>query len=63
MKERQAMGTHWRHVMRLLRIRELAEANKDAASVQKVDTLLERESKKFGAHLDELGDASDGGAR
>ena len=63
MQERQAMGMHWRHVMRLLRIRELADAAKDTASVQKVDALLERETKKFAAHLGALGEAMDGGAR
>jgi hypothetical protein len=61
MQERQAMGVHWRHVMRLIRIRELAEEDKDSASMAKVDALLEREGAKFSAKLESEG--GDGGAK
>jgi len=70
--ERQAMGMHWRHVIRLERIREIAEQEKDTATVKKCDELLERENKKFDARLAKLaseevgaksGSTSDGGAR
>lgn len=40
MGERQLIGVHWRHVMRLLRIRELADRAKDAAALKRVDALL-----------------------
>ena len=71
--ERQAMGTHWRHVIRLQRIREIAEQEKDTATVKKVDELLERENKKFDERLGKFAteeaspksgsSTSDGGAR
>jgi len=71
--ERQAMGMHWRHVIRLQRIREIAEQEKDTATVKKCDELLERENKKFDARLAKLASeevsaksgssTSDGGAR
>jgi hypothetical protein len=50
LEDRREMGVHWRHVMRLMRIRELAENDGDKAIVAKVDALLEREDKKFSAH-------------
>ncbi len=60
--DRQQIGVHWRHVMRLLRIRELAERAKDAAAMKRVDELIEREDKKFRARL--LGaDAGTGGSK
>jgi hypothetical protein len=54
--ERQAIGLHWRHVMRLLRIRELAEADGDKAILTRVDAVLARESTKFDAKLTRLHD-------
>lgn len=73
MVERQAMGTHWRHVIRLERIREIAEQEKDTTTLKKVDELLDRENKKFDTRLvklasEEVGEksgssTSDGGAR
>ena len=41
-RERQAIGMHWRYVMRLSRIRELAEQDHDTAVVAHVDALNER---------------------
>jgi hypothetical protein len=52
--ERQAIGLHWRHVMRLLRIRELADADGDKAILARVDAVLARESTKFDAKLTHL---------
>ena len=54
--ERQAIGVHWRHVMRLLRIREIAEEAKDTATVTRVDALLDRASKHFEAKIAKLND-------
>ncbi len=60
--ERRAMGVHWRHVMRLERIRELAETAKDTATIAKVDALLAREEKRVTDRLAET-ETAEGGAR
>ncbi len=60
-RERQAIGVHWRHVMRLSRIRELAEQDHDTALLPRIDALLDKADKTFVARLKAL--AADGGAR
>jgi hypothetical protein len=50
-EDREMIGMHWRHVMRLLRIRELAAAANDAASVTKCDDLLVKADKWIHAKL------------
>ena len=55
--QRQEIGLHWRHVMRLLRIRELAEQDKNDAAVKKVDALLTRAETKFTEKMTKLGGA------
>ena len=59
LRDRQAIGLHWRHVMRLSRIRELAEQDHDTALLARIDALLEKADKKFTAGMTE----TDGGAR
>jgi hypothetical protein len=57
--QRQEIGLHWRHIMRLLRIRELAEKDKADAIVKRVDALLARAQAKFTAKMAKIG----GGAK
>lgn len=49
-EDRVVIGEHWRHVMRLLRIRELAEQAKDTATVAKCDDLLAKADKWLQNH-------------
>ena len=60
-RERQAIGLHWRHVMRLSRIREFAEQDHDTALLSRIDALLDRADKTFTARMN--APSSDGGAR
>jgi hypothetical protein len=61
MEDRQAIGVHWRHVMRLLRIREIAQAQKDTATVAKCDDLLAKADAWLQAHAKGTGTAGDAG--
>jgi hypothetical protein len=58
MEDREQIGMHWRHVMRLLRIRELAQEDKDAALVAKCDELLEKADKRFRDRMAKAGGAA-----
>jgi hypothetical protein len=61
-EDRSEMGVHWRHVMRLLRIRELAENDGQKDIVAKCDALLDREDKKFvGRHGEAKGSGATAG--
>lgn len=68
-EDRVLIGEHYRHVMRLLRIRELAEQAKDTASVAKCDDLLAKADKwlqnhaKGGAAPTPATTSSDGGGK
>ncbi|HEX7601002.1 MAG TPA: hypothetical protein VF316_05325 [Polyangiaceae bacterium] len=53
-EERDVIRTHWRHTMRLWRIRNLAMVDGDKAVVTKVDALLAQEDGKTTAKLKEL---------
>jgi hypothetical protein len=57
-EERQDIEHHWRRVMRLLRIRELAEQENDAAVVRRADELRDREDEKFVTLMQRGADAS-----
>ncbi len=46
-EERETIRGYWRHAMRLLRIRELAEQANDADGAARADKLLERFGKRF----------------
>jgi hypothetical protein len=59
MEDRSRIGMHWRHVMRLLRIRELAQEDKDAAVVAKCDDLIDRADRRLREQLE----GKDGGAK
>ena len=61
--ERHEMAAHWRRVMRLERIRQLAAEEKDQAIVGRVDALLDREKQKFAARLGTEGSGAEGGAK
>ena len=66
--QRQAIGMHWRHIMRLLRIREIAEDAKDSATMTRVDGLIARATKHFDDKFSKLtsdapAGAVDGGAK
>ena len=56
-EKREAIELHWRHLASLLRVRELAEQDNDAAVVTKVDELRDREDEKFAALMQRLNDA------
>jgi hypothetical protein len=58
LERRQAIELHWRHVMRLLRVRELAEQDHDALVVSRVDELRDREDEKFVTFMQQMMDAS-----
>jgi hypothetical protein len=62
---RDAIGRHWRHLTRLLRIRELAAAAKEDDVVHRVEQDIAREEKAFTARLERVrGQAPEaGGAR
>jgi len=53
-EERDVIRTHWRHTMRLWRIRNLALVDGDKAVGTKVDALLAQEDGKTTAKLKEL---------
>lgn len=60
--EKEAVKRHWLNVGRLLRIRELAQEDKNDAIVKRVDALLEKMEKHFDAKLEKL-EKADGGAK
>jgi hypothetical protein len=62
---REAIRLHWRHLARLVRIRELAIAAKEDAFIKRVESDIEREEKAFTTHLEKLRGkgAAEGGAR
>jgi hypothetical protein len=53
-EERDVIRTHWRHAMRLWRIRHLALVDGDKAVVARVDTLLAKDEESTTAKLKEL---------
>lgn len=53
-EERAAISRHWRHSMRLLRVRNLAEADSDQADVARVDALLATADMHLDAKLKAL---------
>lgn len=55
-EEREVVRSHWRHSMRLWRIRHLAMIDGDKAVVARVDALLAKEEDKTTAKLKELND-------
>jgi hypothetical protein len=60
-EDRQTIRAHWRHVMRLLRIREVAQAEKDTATIAKCDDLLAKADRWLQAHAKGTGAAGDVG--
>jgi hypothetical protein len=58
-----AIQEHWLRVAKLLRIRELAEEDKQDAIVKRVDAQLEKEEKKIDGKLEKLQAKADGGAK
>ncbi|MGH7438941.1 MAG: hypothetical protein ACRENE_24910 [Polyangiaceae bacterium] len=63
---KESIRVHWRHLARLVRIRELALAAKEDTLAKHVDQVIDREDKAFTARLDKLREkasAADGGAR
>jgi hypothetical protein len=52
--EHNAVRTYWRHVTRLLRVRELAQEAKDDASVKRVDALLAKAEKNITTKLEKM---------
>lgn len=62
---RELIRLHWRHLARLVRIRELAIAAKEEAFTKRVESDIEREEKAFTARFEKLGakGAAEGGAR
>ena len=57
--EREAVKKHWLVLGKLLRIRELAQEDKNDAAVKRVDALIEKLEKKLDAKLE----TADGGAK
>lgn len=55
-EERDVVRTHWRHTMRLWRIRHLAMLDGDKGIVLRVDALLAKEDDKTTVKLKELND-------
>ncbi len=53
-EERTVIGLHWRHTMRVFRVREMAAKAKDAASIARCDALVTKADEKFFAKLKEL---------
>lgn len=62
-EEREAIKAHWLRVARLMRIRELAQEDKNDAAVKRADVALEREEKNAEARLDKLNAKTPGGAK
>jgi hypothetical protein len=56
--EREAVRKHWRRSMRLWRIRHLAEADGDKATIAKVDSLLSKADEQTRAELKRLNEAA-----
>jgi hypothetical protein len=61
--ERAAIKAHWLRVARLMRIRELAQEDKNDAAVKRADAALEREEKSAESKLDKLNAKAPGGAK
>lgn len=61
--EREAVKKHWLTIGRGLRIRGLAQEDKNDAAVKRVDALLEKKEKSFDAFLDKVEAKADGGAK
>jgi hypothetical protein len=57
-EEREAISGHWHRMLRLLRIRLLAEKARDDAAVKRVDALLDRIDKALDTKLDKLNAAA-----
>lgn len=53
-EERTVIGLHWRHTMRVFRVREMAAKAKDAASITRCDALITKADEKFFAKLKDL---------
>lgn len=53
-EERTVIGLHWRHTMRVFRVREMAAKAKDAAAIARCDALVTKADDKFFAKLKEL---------
>jgi hypothetical protein len=62
-EERDAIKKHWHNVSRLMRIRELAQEDKNDAAVKRADVALEREEKSFDAKIEKLTAKAPGGAK
>ena len=62
-EEREAIKTHWLRVARLMRIRELAQEDKNEAAVKRADAALEREEKRSEAKIETLNAKAPGGAK
>ena len=62
-EERDAIKKHWHNVSRLMRIRELAQEDKNDAAVKRTDAALEREEKSIDAKLEKLNAKTTGGAK
>jgi hypothetical protein len=62
-EEREAVQQHWLRIGRLMRIRELAQEDKNDAAVKRVDAAIERAEKGMDAKLDKLTAKTDGGAK
>jgi hypothetical protein len=62
-EERDAIKKHWHNVSRLMRIRELAQEDKNDAAVKRADVALEREEKSIDAKLEKLNAKTSGGAK
>ena len=62
-EEHEVIRRHDRHVMRLLRIRELAQEDKADAVVKRVDAALERVEKSTETKLGKLNDSATRGGR
>ncbi len=60
--ERDAIRAHWRHVTRLLRIREVAESLKDDVTVKRADALIAHAEQVCDGKLAKLA-AQTGGAK
>ncbi len=61
-EQREIIRLHWLRVARLMRIRDLAQEDKNDAAVKRADTALEREEKNVETKL-EKASAKTGGAK
>src|SRR5262249_9073475 len=62
-EEREAIRAHWLRLARLMRIRELAQQEKEEAIVKRADAALAREEKSLDAKLEKLVVKAQGGAK